>query len=65
MSKYVVFVTEDEEAWEAKTDAERQEVYDADGRFCSASSSAAAARSSAAPSWAPDADVDHAGARAR
>ena len=33
MSKYVVFVTEDEEAWEAKTDAERQEVYDADARF--------------------------------
>ena len=33
MSKYVVFVTEDEEAWEAKTDAERQEVYDADAAF--------------------------------
>ena len=32
MSRYVVFVTEDEEAWEAKSDAERQEVYDADAR---------------------------------
>ncbi len=30
MSKYVVFVTEDEEAWEARSDAGRQEVYDAD-----------------------------------
>jgi hypothetical protein len=33
MNRYVVFVTEDEKAWEAKTSAERQEVYDADGRF--------------------------------
>ena len=33
MSKYVVFVTEDEEAWEARSEAERQEVYDADARF--------------------------------
>jgi len=33
MSKYVVFVTEDEDAWEARTAEERQEVYDADGRF--------------------------------
>ena len=33
MSRYVVFVTEDEEAWEARSDAGRQEVYDADARF--------------------------------
>jgi hypothetical protein len=33
ITRYVVFVTEDEEAWEAKSDAERQEVYDADARF--------------------------------
>jgi hypothetical protein len=33
MSRFVVFVTEDEAAWEARSDAERQEVYDADGRF--------------------------------
>jgi hypothetical protein len=26
-------VTEDEDAWEARTAEERQEVYDADGRF--------------------------------
>ncbi len=33
LRKYVVFVVEDEPAWEAKTDAERQETYDADYRF--------------------------------
>ena len=33
MSRYVVFVTEDEEAWEARSEAGRQEVYDADARF--------------------------------
>jgi hypothetical protein len=36
MSKYVVFVTEDEDAWEAKSDLERQQVYDADARFVAA-----------------------------
>ena len=30
---YVVFVVEDEPAWEAKTDAERQVTYDADYAF--------------------------------
>jgi hypothetical protein len=33
LRKYVVFVVEDEPAWEAKSDAERQDTYDADYRF--------------------------------
>jgi hypothetical protein len=33
MHQYVVFVFEDEPAWEAKTDAERQLTYDADYAF--------------------------------
>ena len=33
MDKYVVFVTEDEPAWEAKSEAERQQTWDADHRF--------------------------------
>jgi hypothetical protein len=33
LRKYVVFVVEDEPAWEAKSDAERQQTYDADYRF--------------------------------
>ena len=36
MSKYVVFVTDDEEAWEAGSDADHQQVYDADARFVAA-----------------------------
>jgi hypothetical protein len=35
MSKYVVFVTEDEEAWEAGSDADHQRTYD-DARFVAA-----------------------------
>jgi hypothetical protein len=33
LRKYVVFGVEDEPAWEAKSDAERQDTYDADYRF--------------------------------
>ena len=33
LKKYVVFVTEDEPAWEAKSEAERQATWDADYRF--------------------------------
>jgi len=33
LRKYVVFVVEDEPAWEAKTAAERQVTYDADFAF--------------------------------
>ena len=33
LRKYVVFVVEDEPAWEAKSEAERQVTYDADFRF--------------------------------
>src|SRR4051812_36179733 len=33
MSRYVVFVVEDEDAWEGLDEAGRQEVYDADARF--------------------------------
>ena len=33
LNKYVVFVVEDEPAWEAKTEAERQLTWDADHRF--------------------------------
>jgi len=33
LRKYVVFVVEDEPAWEAKSDAERQVTYDADYAF--------------------------------
>jgi hypothetical protein len=36
MSKYVVFVTEDEETWEAGSDADHQQAYDADARFIAA-----------------------------
>ncbi len=36
LKKYVVFVVEDEPAWEAKSDAERQVTYDADHRFAQA-----------------------------
>ena len=47
LRKYVVFVVEDEPAWEAKSDAERQVTYDADYAFGQALGSAAG-RSSAA-----------------
>ena len=33
LRKYVVFVVEDEPAWEAKSREERQQTYDADHRF--------------------------------
>ena len=33
LRKYVVFVVEDEPAWEAKSDAERQVTFDADYAF--------------------------------
>jgi len=33
LKQYVVFVVEDEPAWEAKSDEERQVTYDADHRF--------------------------------
>lgn len=33
LRKYVVFVVEDEPAWEAKSPDERQQTYDADYRF--------------------------------
>jgi hypothetical protein len=36
MSRYVVFVTEDEEAWEAGSQADHQRTYDADARFIAA-----------------------------
>ena len=36
MNKYVVFVTEDEETWEAGSEADHQRVYDADARFIAA-----------------------------
>jgi hypothetical protein len=33
LKKYVVFVIEDEPAWEAKSETERQQTWDADYRF--------------------------------